>query len=135
MAVEAGVLVGLNERPIFWHLPPRAATDRLPDDGKLWSSIWENRENVLGFARSHLGGGVPSPSLEDLTTFRAIEQGLGRKMRWWIVSLTNTVEVFTGRDRTSYSSTTLPDDGEPGWVWKLREHSFVPDPEVSRRGE
>jgi proteasome lid subunit RPN8/RPN11 len=126
-SLEAGVLIGLNGRPLFWHTPAGRTAGSLPDSRELWDVIWEKKDEILGFAHSHPGGGVPVPSFEDLTTFRAVELALGQKIRWWIVSRTNTAEIVIGPERGAYASTVCPDDDEPGWVWKLREHSYVPD--------
>lgn len=84
--MEAGVVIGLDGQPIYWHLPENRSVAYLPDSQKLWDVIWENRNNILGYAHSHPGGGTPGPSHEDITTFSAIELALGKRLKWWIIS-------------------------------------------------
>ena len=84
--MEAGVLLDLDGHPIYWHTPNDRSGGALPDSRDLWEVIWENRANLLGFAHSHPGYGKPGPSHTDLTTFIAIEEGLGKHLQWWIAS-------------------------------------------------
>ena len=86
MSIEAGVVINLQGQPIHWHLPPDRSAGYLPDSKDLWEVLWENRGNLLGFAHSHPGGGSPSPSWTDITTFAAVEAGLGFRLAWWITS-------------------------------------------------
>ncbi len=83
MSLEAGVLVGLDGKPLYWHTPEDRSVGHLPNSVPLWNVIWELRDQVLGFAHSHPGQGIPGPSYEDLTTFASIEAGLGRRLKWW----------------------------------------------------
>ncbi len=84
--IEAGVVIGPNG-PIYWHLPSGRTGGSIPDSHALWQIFWENRKvRVLGFAHTHPGSGWPSPSMTDLTTFAAVEAGLGRRLVWWIAS-------------------------------------------------
>jgi hypothetical protein len=86
MIAEAGVLIDIHNEPIYWHLPNGRSQCHLPDSHELWNMIWENRHIVRGFAHSHPGSGSPLPSDTDITTFKAIESGLGKRLRWWITS-------------------------------------------------
>lgn len=84
--LEAGVLVNQMGAPIYWHAPPHRSSVYIPDSVELWDVVWENRSDILGFAHSHPGNGSPWPSSEDLSTFHAWEQSLGRTLRWWITT-------------------------------------------------
>ena len=86
MTIEAGVVIDLKGEPIFWHLPEERTGGSLPDSRKLWDVIWENRENLMGFAHSHPGWGMPGPSWTDVTTFSAVEKALDKRLDWWITS-------------------------------------------------
>jgi len=122
MSTEAGVLVGLNEEPLFWHLPNKRSAGSLPDSYDLWDVIWTNRAQVLGFAHSHPGSGVPGPSHEDLTTFSAIEAALGKRWNWWIVSYDAYIRLFwVGPDKLGYGITHCI--FETSWLKRLREES------------
>jgi hypothetical protein len=119
---EAGVVVDRRGRPIFWHVPAERTTASLPDSRALWDVLWEHREDVSGFAHTHPGAGVPGPSLTDVTTFAAIEAGLGRRLDWWIASEDALVVVrWVGPDELSYQRFAI--DEEPTWAEALREAS------------
>jgi hypothetical protein len=123
MTIEAGVVVGRDgEEAVYWHLPPNRNVVALPDSRDLWDVFWENRDRISGFAHSHPGLGVPGPSWEDLTTFAAVEGGLGRRLKWWITSM-NAVSVLTwkGPGKYDYELTVL--DKEPSWIPELRRLS------------
>lgn len=92
MTIEAGVVV--TKLGCLWHLPPGRSGGYLPDSPDLWQQLWENRAILEGFAHSHPGKGraACSPSLEDITTFDAIERALGKSLRWWICSADCMVE-------------------------------------------
>jgi proteasome lid subunit RPN8/RPN11 len=101
--VEVGVLIGLEQRVIHWHLPANRTSVALPDSKDLWSQIWDNRNEVLGFAHSHPGRGMPYPSREDVTTFAAIEAALGRELVWWICSMDSVIRLHRDHASNLYS--------------------------------
>ncbi|MCK9567620.1 hypothetical protein M0R72_01560 [Candidatus Pacearchaeota archaeon] len=84
--MEAGVLLGPNNSVIHWHTPNARSGGSLPDSVDLWQIIWENCAIVSGFAHTHPGSGVPGPSHTDITTFIAVEKGLGKHLNWFILS-------------------------------------------------
>lgn len=84
--IEAGVVIDINGAPIYWHLPDGRTGGSLPDSQPLWEVLWEHRDILGGFAHSHPGSGTPDPSRTDITTFIAVEAGLGRHLDWWITS-------------------------------------------------
>lgn len=130
--MEAGVVI-VGGEAVFWHLPPGRTGGSLPDSRDLWDVLWEHRADLDGFAHSHPGHGWPGPSQTDVTTFLAIERALGRRLKWWITSRTNMVLLAWTGDRPDspiYGSTQVHGAEEPGWIWKLREHSYVKDPAV-----
>lgn len=133
--MEAGLVVGHGDVPLMWHLPKDRTISFLPegvisDDPSthLWYFIEENRDTVEGFAHTHPGRGVPRQSWEDVTTFAAWEQGLGRRLKWWILSEDSAVLLtWKGPERHSYEAVVLNRD--PPWAADLRKHSFAsPDP-------
>lgn len=138
--MEAGVVIARG-RPIFWHLPHGRTMGSLPDSRDLWGVLWEHRHELDGFAHSHPGSGFPGPSGTDLSTFLAIEAALGRRLKWWITSSTNTIILkWDGLAGTTYKPENprisglvyvtdfLHESEEPEWIYKLREHSYVPEP-------
>ncbi len=132
MSIEVGVLVGINHHPLFWHEPADASAVQLPDSQSLWHHIWQAHQakQLLGFAHSHPGAGVPHPSHEDITTFAAIEAALGRALLWWITSADCLVVIRRSnmdsiRMREVYAITSMEARNEPGWTTELRRRSVV----------
>jgi hypothetical protein len=120
--IEAGVVV-THEGAVFWHLPPDRSGGALPDSRKLWDVLWDLRATeFLGFAHSHPHFGTPGPSHTDITTFSAVERGLGRRLEWWIASMDRVIVLrWTGPGKHDYTAT--PVEEEPDWVAQLREHT------------
>jgi hypothetical protein len=122
--IEAGVVIGVNGHPLFWHSPPGRTCGNLPDSRSLWDVFWDAHKEgtLLGFAHSHPGSGIPGPSYEDVTTFSAVELALGKRISWWISSSDHTVLLaWVGPDKYSYRGTLLVE--EPAWVAELRRLS------------
>lgn len=119
--IETGVVV-TSAGPVYWHLPAGRTGGSLPDSRQLWDVLWELRKSeVLGFAHSHPGSGIPGPSYTDLTTFAAIELGLGRRMRWWITSADHVILLgWQGPHKLDYAASLVE---EPSWAAQLRKYS------------
>lgn len=127
MSIETGVLVNKQGEPIHWHLPPGRNVGYLPDSRDLWDIIWENRDNIQGFAHSHPGSGDTGPSWEDLTTFSAVERALGRRLWWWITSYDRLIALqWEGPGQYDYRIERLDRDLEAyaSWLEELRALSY-----------
>ena len=121
MSLEAGVLLDLRGKPVHWHLPADRTGGSLPDSRDLWDIFWGNRDNISGFAHSHPSG-MATPSHTDVTTFAAVEKGLGRRLDWWIITPSYLVlSRWVGREELSYKS--LPVTQRPWWFRRLLELS------------
>jgi len=118
--MEVGVLVDKLGRPIYWHEPQGSSSVYLPDSRDLWDMIWENREDVSGFAHSHPGRGMPMPSHEDLTTFEAVEAALGRRLTWWITSENQLTRLEWYEDQYNLEVW----GSAPSWLDELRKRSY-----------
>lgn len=131
MSIETGVLLDQNYQPLFWHEPAGRGPGYLPDSRTLWDVLWENRARVWGFAHSHPGAGRTRPSLEDVTTFAAVEAAIGRRLVWPIIT-SDTVSLFmwSGFNRLSYTEFEFPADTEADprklmpWFQDLHRRSF-----------
>jgi hypothetical protein len=124
MTIEAGVVIDLKGAPLFWHLPEQRTGGSLPDSRQLWDVLWDNRENLLGFAHSHPGSGMPGPSWTDVTTFSAVEKALDKRLEWWIASSDRLIVVrWSGPGDYDYAGFVIQD--EPAWVVELRAHSLM----------
>jgi hypothetical protein len=91
--IEVAAVLDHYNVPIHWHVPPGRSSGHIPDTRSLWEVIWENRDIVGAVAHTHPGSGKPGPSIMDITTFMAIEAGLGRELAWWISSSDQTVQI------------------------------------------
>lgn len=123
---EAGVLLGVDNKPIYWHTPNSRSGGALPDSHDLWSVIWENRAQVTGFAHTHPGSGTPGPSYTDKTTFEAIEAALGKHLNWYILSLDGQSLCLFDDGRLIIIDMNRPElDSQINkeWMKKLRELS------------
>lgn len=119
--IETGVLVDKQGAPLHWHTPANRTSTALPDSRDLWEMIWKHRANLLGFAHTHPGRGVPGPSDTDLTTFAAVEEGLGLRLNWWVVNEDNII-VIRWIDST-WKASFVPLQFAP-WATQLRALSF-----------
>lgn len=119
--LEAGLIVGLEGQPLCWHTPQNRTSVALPDVRSFWDAIWDHRHQILGIAHSHPGRGIVAPSHEDITTFIAVEEGLGKRLFWWIVN-ENHILVMKW-ESGCYFPTYLAPKETPSWVPELRRLS------------
>jgi len=93
---------------LFWHLPADRSQGAIPDSRGLWERLWENRERLGGVAHTHPWNGAAQPSSTDVTTFAAVEQGLGQRLIWPIVTFSEVVYFeWVGPDRLDYGPMRL----------------------------
>lgn len=119
--LEAGVVVAVDGAPLHWHLPPDRSVAYLPDSVSLWDVLWDNRSMVKGFAHSHPGSGMPYPSGTDISTFEALESGLGKRLDWWITSSDTVILLRWCSETKAYTGEVV--DGDLPWLSALRERS------------
>lgn len=96
------------------------------DHYRLWDLIWTLRYELVGIGHSHPGSGPPSPSRTDITTFRAIELGLGRTLDWWITTQDQFVAIRRASlDHPVFEMKRLDLTGAliPNWLRVLRKRS------------
>lgn len=127
--IETGVVVSVHHEPIFWHEPGGRSSGALPDSRTLWDVLWQAHRDgwLAGFAHTHPGNGMPGPSQEDLSSFVAIENALGRPLNWWIVNADMTVLVRKSTmdsvpGREIFGTTRIDD---PVWAPDLRRRSGI----------
>jgi hypothetical protein len=89
--IEVAVVFDKQGRAIYWHAPPGRTGGSIPDSSKLWDVLWANRHELGGVAHVHPWNGYTRPSGTDITTFKAIEAGLGKTLLWPIVTMTEVV--------------------------------------------
>ncbi len=123
--LETAVLIDLGGAPLYWHAPAGRSSAAIPDSRALWEALWLHRFELLGVAHTHPGSGVPSPSCEDLTTFAAVEAGLGVRLVWWIATMQEVVALrHIGPGRYDYGVDAQRFGAErSGWLGELRRLS------------
>ena len=84
---EAACVFDVSGNVLLWHVPNGRSGGAIPDSRDLWEVLWENRESLGGVAHTHPWTGTPVPSTTDITTWEAIERGLGRRLLWPIVTM------------------------------------------------
>jgi len=87
--IELAMVFAKDGSALFWLGPNGCTSGSVPDSHVLWDRIWRNREVIGGVAHTHPGDGPTGASHTDLTTFAAIESGLGKRLIWPIVSSTH----------------------------------------------
>lgn len=91
--------------PIFWHIPADRSQGAIPDSRDLWQILWENRERLGGVAHTHPWTGPCWFSSTDVTTFAAIEAGLGQRLIWPVVTFSEVGYFeWVGPDRLDYAT-------------------------------
>lgn len=95
--IEVAMVFTRDGHPIFWLSPNGCTGGSVPDSHTMWDRIWRDRDIIGGVAHTHPWDGATGPSHTDLTTFAAIEAGLGTRLFWPIVTMTH-VNYFTYLD-------------------------------------
>ena len=91
--METALVFDRNGKTICFHEPAGRSSGSIPDTRSLWDIVWENRGNLGGVAHTHPWDGPAHPSMTDVTTFDAIERGLGQHLLWPVVTFTEVAYV------------------------------------------
>lgn len=116
MKREVFFLIGANDA-VLWS----DASDSplaLPDSRARWEAIWSRRTEVLELAHSHPLG-PEDFSAEDVSTMHALDDALGRRLKFSLVTPTQYL-VRDAHDRA------VPAPSVPAWVAALRRASGIP---------
>lgn len=116
MTREVVAVIGADDVVLRWSSGTEAA---VPDDRGLWDCLWTHRATLRGVAHSHPGAGAPAPSPEDLSTFAAVEAGLGRRLTWWIA----TADQLGAWARTDSGDYAPVEPGPAPWLDAVRARS------------
>ncbi len=100
--IEAALVFDREGETIHWHEPAGRTAGSLPDSRDLWEVLWEHRDRLGGVAHTHPWDGPASPSGTDLTTFAAVERGLGRRLVWPVVTYTDVAHLVFDAARGDY---------------------------------
>jgi len=91
--LEVALAFDVYGKSLYEHLPPGRTSGYIPKHKPFFDWLLENVEQVAGVAHLHPFEGPAIPSVEDITTFSAIELGLDKRLVWPIVTLTS-VSVY-----------------------------------------
>ena len=119
MAFEVGLVFDQQGKTIYWF--GGRSSSSIPDTRSLWDILWENRDRLGGVAHTHPWDGAAAPSMTDLTTFDAIERGLGAHLLWPVVTFTEVAYVvhnplFNPGNVYKAGPLTFEIEGIPQWV-------------------
>jgi hypothetical protein len=112
--IETAMVFDKEGNAIHWHTPPGRSSGYIPDTHYLWDILWTSRRYLGGVAHTHPWNGTASPSGTDLTTFAAIEAGLGVCLLWPIVTFSDV--GYFGFNPLTKEYVALPDAFE-GMIW------------------
>jgi len=101
--IEVAVVFDTDGVPIGWHIPPNGSGVYIPDSRSLWDILWDNRERLGGVAHTHPFYGRPGPSETDVTTFSAVERGLGKRLLWPIVTFNGVATYQWDEEIAAYA--------------------------------
>jgi hypothetical protein len=110
---EVCFLLGRDGTVLWCDLSGSAAA--LADSRARWEAIWRHRAELTGIAHSHPNGPARF-SAEDLTTMAALDDALGRRLCYWVVTGDKVL-------RRTAEGAILELDLEPPWVSALRAAS------------
>ena len=115
--LEAALVFDVDGVTIHVHEPIGRTVASIPDTRDLWQVIWDARKRIGGVAHSHPGGGRPVPSWTDLTTFAAIEDALGQRLTWPIITQDAAAAfAWIGPGKYDYGEVRTPTFSE-GLLW------------------
>lgn len=91
----------------------------LPDSRTRWEAIWSRRDRLVEIAHTHPLGGAAFSDIDE-TTMRAIDSGLGRELRYAVVTPEAMLRRVPGE-----GDALVPLGDEPWWVELIRVASGV----------
>jgi hypothetical protein len=112
---EVFFVIGANDT-VLWSDASESPI-ALPDSRARWEAIWSRRSELVELCHSHPLG-PEAFSAEDVSTMKALDDALGRRLRFSLV----TPERYLVR--TSSDGVELAE--APAWVAALRAASGIP---------
>jgi hypothetical protein len=106
--IETAFVFSREGEVIRYHLPHGRTSGSIPDSYDLWELLWKHRGILGGVAHTHPWNGASGPSHTDVTTFAAVEAGLGKRLIWPVVTFTHvTYCMWMGPGEHDYGSVPL----------------------------
>lgn len=123
--IETALVFDTQGRTLHWHLPPGRSGGYLPDSQDLWDVLWRHRlkgdgdGQLGGVAHTHPWVGRSGYSHTDVTTFSAVENGLGQRLLWPIATF-DDIRWFTWVGPESFQYSEVPPPFQLKDLSKLR---------------
>jgi proteasome lid subunit RPN8/RPN11 len=84
--------------------------------------LWDYRQVLGGVVHTHPWEGPTEPSQTDVTTFAAVEQGLGKRLIWPIATMTNVNYFSYNENFSEYLEIQhVPFRDNTGWMQAIIE--------------
>lgn len=115
---EVALIFDKEGRPLAWSDDSKAQGCAIPDSRNLWDAIWDYRQQLGGVAHTHPWDGPTGPSSTDLTTFAALEKGLGLRLVWPIITMTHELYLSLAPSDDSVYLELFPPPFASTAVWK-----------------
>lgn len=119
--IEVAVVFDPLGRAIKWHGPDGSSGGSIPDSRELWDVLWKNRHHLGGVAHTHPWDGPGHPSHTDITTYQAVESGLGRWCVWPVVTMTEVGYYVLDPQTREPVQWDNPFNHNPFWPDTVRE--------------
>lgn len=100
--IETAYVFDREGRVIQFHTPEGRSAGSIPDTRSLWLTLQKYNKHLGGgshklswegptggVAHTHPWEGLAAPSRTDVTTFSAVELGLGQRLLWPVVTFTH----------------------------------------------
>lgn len=119
--IEVALVFAKDGSTLLWHDPEGRSSGYIPDSKELWDFLVGNRDQIGGVAHTHPWEGSAWFSKTDVTTWSALERGLGVRWIWPVVTFSEVKNfVWVGPGKLDYG---LSDFCPPVDVIGLRERS------------
>ena len=119
--IEVALVFAKDGSTLLWHDPSGRSSVYIPDSKELWDFLVANRDQIGGIAHTHPWEGEAWFSKTDVTTWSALERGLGIRWVWPVVTFTEVKNYkWIGPGKFDYG---LSDSCPPVDVIGLRERS------------
>lgn len=120
--LESALVFDATGKTIYEHVPFGRTSGFIPDSRGFFDWLYDNVDIVHGIAHLHPWKGWPVPSQTDVTTFSAIERGLGKRLVWPIATL-SSVRSFVHIARGQPNEFSLRSEQELSYI-----NYFTPPP-------
>jgi proteasome lid subunit RPN8/RPN11 len=106
--IEVALVFDRQGETLSWHRSKNPSASYIEDSHDLWTFLWDNRNIVGGVAHTHPWDGPAWPSHTDVTTFSAIERGLGVRLVWPVITFSDEGYFAWSEEEKNYVRLSSP---------------------------